>query len=405
METAAVDDNTQWVTQQTWEDALDQRLAERLMRPVSQPGVIDPQMARSILARSHHLRDRLSLLAQQQQRWSGVHLLKPGDTPIVYAQLQPQASNITNKTITNKIITTNISQLFTPVSTSDASTSDASTSDNILPVVQARLREIPSSGSDLLIQRQLFSSAPDQHEGGQSVFLPETRPVIPDRSINAPSNSLPMLIQRQPVEITSQQQSAPQFENPGSFGSLPIVQAKEVNFGAIASLSSPVLPLSTSLLNASEPDSADLRTGLRTVDIAHPTGFPISNPALNPAMPIVQAIAPDNVGFPTPHEPLVFSRPRGAAVLASQESFPGDEAAYGATNGALGRAIAPAIRHSPTANSNPVDPVIPVARVEVNQTPPETLKQSSLDLEVLVNTVERQIMRRLVIERERRGLR
>ena len=73
-----------------WQDSIDQQLQERLMRPLVQPGLTNTtQLARVIISRSHHLSNRLPLLAELNQRLSNVTPLQAEQTPIVYAQPLP----------------------------------------------------------------------------------------------------------------------------------------------------------------------------------------------------------------------------------------------------------------------------------------------------------------------------
>src|SRR5919202_4576042 len=73
-----------------WQDIIDQRLQERLMRPLVQPGLTNTtQLARVIISRSHHLSNRLPLLAELNQRLFNVTPLQAEQTTIVYAQPLP----------------------------------------------------------------------------------------------------------------------------------------------------------------------------------------------------------------------------------------------------------------------------------------------------------------------------
>lgn len=100
-----------------WQDSIDQRLQERLMRPLVQPGLTNTtQLARVIISRSHRLSNRLPLLTELNHRLSNVTPLQAEQTPIVYAQplpsldkdfksLAPQeGSNLQNSTPNKSLI-------------------------------------------------------------------------------------------------------------------------------------------------------------------------------------------------------------------------------------------------------------------------------------------------------------
>ena len=69
-----------------WQDSLNTGLVNRLNRPLSQPGMMKISMSQRIINRCDRLLNRLPLLGQQMQRWGNVNTGVSNDVPIVYAQ-------------------------------------------------------------------------------------------------------------------------------------------------------------------------------------------------------------------------------------------------------------------------------------------------------------------------------
>ncbi|HLP87143.1 MAG TPA: hypothetical protein VK184_00855 [Nostocaceae cyanobacterium] len=78
-----------------WQDALNNRLVNRLTRPLYQPGMMKMGMSQGIVNRCDRFLNRLSLLSQQMQRWGNNNTLSSESVPIVYAQpvSLPQTAN------------------------------------------------------------------------------------------------------------------------------------------------------------------------------------------------------------------------------------------------------------------------------------------------------------------------
>jgi hypothetical protein len=73
----------------SWQEALDPRLAQRLLRPVVRPGLAGAQLSEAILARIRGLTERLPLLGQVIERYGPVDGFAAGQGPIVYAGPRP----------------------------------------------------------------------------------------------------------------------------------------------------------------------------------------------------------------------------------------------------------------------------------------------------------------------------
>ncbi|NES69323.1 MAG: hypothetical protein F6K24_30890, partial [Okeania sp. SIO2D1] len=69
-----------------WQDSLNDRLVNRLTRPLRQPGMIKMAMSQRIINRCDRFLNRIPLLSQQMQRWGNTNTLSYNPVPIVYAQ-------------------------------------------------------------------------------------------------------------------------------------------------------------------------------------------------------------------------------------------------------------------------------------------------------------------------------
>ncbi|MFB2971833.1 hypothetical protein ACE1CD_22960 [Aerosakkonema sp. BLCC-F183] len=90
--------------QLTWQDTIDRRLQQRLLRPLVQPGLINTSvLAEAIIARSQQLNERLPLLGQINERWSNVTTHLANDIPLVYAHPFPNNREKLNLSETSSI--------------------------------------------------------------------------------------------------------------------------------------------------------------------------------------------------------------------------------------------------------------------------------------------------------------
>ena len=69
-----------------WQDYLNNRLVNRLTRPLLQSGMVKKAMSQDIINRCDRFLNRLPLLNQQMQRWGNNITFSSNDVPIVYAQ-------------------------------------------------------------------------------------------------------------------------------------------------------------------------------------------------------------------------------------------------------------------------------------------------------------------------------
>jgi hypothetical protein len=135
------------------------------------------------------------------------------------------------------------------------------------------------------------------------------------------------------------------------------------------------------------------------------------NPSLLPSLPLVQISGrPDLTGQspPQPAQPLVFSAPTTGPAHPSRSGFLADPgmAQSGYANAALSAASAarsmPIVHAQVNAQAN--SPVNGSANGSAAKAPPDRPPpESQVDIDALASKVERKLLRKLVVEQERRG--
>ncbi|KST68642.1 hypothetical protein [Mastigocoleus testarum] len=135
-----------------WQNAINPQLKQRLIHPLSQPGVINFDMATKVLMRSQQFNNRNPLL--KNPRWSVKKKLQTNKTPIVYAQ-----PSLNNQEENSLAISPNTSS---SANTSGQSSSGKSSSSAITTVKAEKINSVPpikSSISQPIIQRKIDTSS------------------------------------------------------------------------------------------------------------------------------------------------------------------------------------------------------------------------------------------------------
>lgn len=383
--------------QRSWSDALDLQLARRLIRPMVQPGVIDARMARVIIARSQSLNNRLPLLTQLQRRGVTATSLQPGQIPIVYAQLLPREAEEVGGTKAAKP-----------------------------PVVQPKF------------------ARPSNSSVGKILPVEPSLPIIQNSNFSVPQIQRKIDGNQTPIDA-SRGASANPTDNSSispSPSKLPIVQAKfdAADTPSLSNLSLPVVPtpgISTAQLPKKQQEKKVY--GLSN-DVSAPPISPVRNlfpfDLPTPEIPIVYAqllgensqrsappvnqlpvvkITP-NLNSLSPHQsdPLVFSLSSANTLQQTSAINPkrietnpyqvalrqGNQIADKLPiNRATEQTHETTVIQNTTTNSSQ-----PITGIHRNHTiNPKTHPQQTIDLDALADKVERKLMRRLVVESERRG--
>jgi hypothetical protein len=391
-----------------WQEVLDPRLTERLLRPLVQPGRIDSQMSPSIIARYQRLNNRLPLLAQLNRPQTEGAGFQTEALPIVYAQplpLQERAVNFTadsspapnGQTSQPTVIQAKFERptsLPTPETASGSSSNLGVEHQSLMYVQPPEVRPVqPLPALNPLSQMDTASLFPVQPLNLANPADPEvTQPLVrPTNSSSGMSSaSVPEV---QAPTVLPLKQSLPPLENQASEAvpvAFPIVTAQMLTRTQIDPSSAQVPPAMqvVNRLNAANPLGANL----------HPV-LPISRSQADTAMrlevasalPIVQVSSGSQAQQRAKVDtPLVFSIPLGSSVRPTGNGPP-------SINPMRPGMVTTATQSFPRVDAQPMlNP-----QTSVSSSPPQ--QQQKIDVNDLANQVERKLMRRLVVERERRG--
>jgi hypothetical protein len=331
-------------TTASWSAAINPELAQRLWRPVAQPGAIDGGMGDRILTRHRQFLASAPLLDRCLQR-QVQRPMEPGTVPIVYAL--PSAIAAPDNPSPSPPGATDRPPLHSPLiraKLDPAGPSPLPLAGPVLPPSTSPPSSPPTPDQPLVIQAKLDPTAPRSHPlpaalaSAEGSLPPASLPTVRPASVPATSS---------PAPLQSDARSA------------------EVAAGIPLHLVLPIAPAS----------------------LAQPATAPADRPVVRPRAPeaIAQAALPQAApGFslplvqPAPRSP----GPEGSSAAAGSPGFSGDRPD--------GLPIVPGRAWPPeSGRSQPPDP-----RPEL---PP------ALDLNQLADQVERRLKRNLIIDRERRG--
>jgi hypothetical protein len=417
-----------------WQEILDPRLTERLLRPLVRPGRIDPQMSPSIIARYQRLNNRLPLLTQLNRPQTHEVGFQNEALPIVYAQplpLQDRAMNFT------------------------ADSSPAPTSQTSQPtVIQAKF-ERPTSLPNPETAGGSSSNLPEEHRSPMYVQPPEVPPVQPLPSPNQLSQTdTASLFPVQPPSLTD-------LANPADPEDRPLVRPTSSNSGmsspSVSKIQVPtVLPLKQSLppqetqaplpmpvqlpiVTAQMLTRTQMDPSSPQVPSAMQVPFPIAMAQVSPDMQVVPAMqvvnrlnAANPPGTaPRSVSPISRSQVDVASKIVAASALPIVQVSNGSGSQAQlrtkadtplvfsipfsGPSSASSVR--PTGNGHTAThPAVsemvtsvprvsaqPILNPQTNVSSAPPYQQQKIDVNDLANKVERKLMRRLVVERERRG--
>lgn len=400
-----------------WQDVLDPSFVQRLLRPWLHPGCIDPGMASTIVARYQPMTS-LPLVDQLTTRQQNRATTQPSfSQPIVYAQPAPAPA-------------------ITPIAR--AQPTSGSTVIQAKFMASSGMASMPSaSPSDLPdpVQNPIERSA-------RSVADPPPLPLLQPPSPPSPDRSLPLRPRRPRFERDMGRQFTDpktnldaHLENPATSvwpaSTAPATPPLPFAVTAIPNPSNltetqtqtPVVVASQSVLPQQQPtdqrllqlvrvvqprEKADLppQSGLRPKgEVVRPlpatTVVPQQTTPL-PTTPRVQTtLSSDRSALQPPAgtaQPLVFSAPavRAARVVSADgtRSSSTNLSQIGMSEAAF---MATEVGRSMGAFAAPPHPV-PVVNAQ-----PQTGQSPAVDVDALADKVERKLMRRLVVERERRG--
>ena len=222
-----------------WQNAINPQLEKRLISPLSQPGVINFDMATKVLLRTQQFNNRNPLL--KNPRWSTKKNLNTNNTPIVYAQ--PSLNNQEENSLA-----------ISPNTSSSPNTSDKSSLDELsssrVAVKAEKINSLPpikSSIAQPIIQRKVDTSS----SSNNITSLSNTQPNIKEEY----NSELP-LVEPEFKNLDSVNSQKPVIsqpliqENPSNQENINKINVTQTNESSIAKPSE--LPLLKTELNNSE---------------------------------------------------------------------------------------------------------------------------------------------------------
>jgi hypothetical protein len=366
-----------------WQESLDSQFLQRLLRALH-PGVLNDTIAQDILRRTERMTNRLPLLITLMQRQAGLAMAEGNAIPIVYAQPpervrvnsetplppgQPQSQPL--KVIQAKMIQPSaINPIVPPIERSIASPSPAVPFPN------------PISAAIPTVDRPIVSATP------RAPAINSSPAIAPQLASKSDSISRDFLSQPTIAQAKSIQKS---------------IVTEKVSFSSSPSIQNTINSFSQNVADAIAPDSR-----------------PVIQPRSLPSQKTIQNISYSNPQIysssvtstinRSSNSPLTIvsissgaSPPRHNTNPQTPRSFP----ASSMDQPAMPMRVAEPLRNSPETSSEQQIPTqaIPAKIIELLSppTPPLAISQPQIDVEALVNQVERKMMRRLVVERERRG--
>lgn len=392
-----------------WQAIIDQRLQERLMRPLVQPGLTNTtQLATVIISRSHRLSNRLPLLTEFNQRLSNVTPLQAEQTPIVYAQPLPsldkdfkslasQEGSSLQNSIPNKSLI--VQAKFAPsgeVNYPPEFSQNSSRVGKKNEVTQLTISEFQRKDGleKNLIKENLISSRSQLAVNGlpivQAKFAPSIEPTSP--SPTSPNSQI--------------------YTNPIK-SSLPVLQVENGSHSWLEPQSLPLLKqqtgesiFTTAISNTTTAATSKLSGQFKQLHVSSNGAEAVTDEHHKPpSLPVVTQMR--MTGWTGLETPLILptssrSLEVGIAANGSQEYSAGVKPEI--LRATEGRNAGTVSRPAATVSQSAVPNVSAIAGFQESSSSPATTgNQTQIDMDVLADKIERKLMRRLVVENERRG--
>lgn len=364
---------------QDWQSAVDSSLVKRLMRPLVQPGAIGSQLGDSILARTEQMTSHLPLLVQFAQRQAGV--FQPEQIPIVYAQ--PSSS---------------VQVVHSPVETASETVTKPLTIVQATLISNSTLNDYTSNSTNLSIGESKREYLNDYTSNATNLSIRESRQEYSNNYTSNATNLSVGELRREP-EFLMQAGSTDAIASPNpprssnlSSQNPAIVYAQQISNELQLDRPNQILTVHPQILGnpilQSHPEFRDLERKLLPQVI--PTRPNKSDPPASTSPPIItvrtgtEAAPPAatwqtrNLNETATTLPIVFAQPNLATPAASEPSArnPPERSQFSEF----------------TSSFPPVTDTFP---------PPPS--PPPINLDTLTTQVERKILRRLVVESERRG--
>ncbi|MCU0734767.1 MAG: hypothetical protein MUF20_04465 [Methylotetracoccus sp.] len=426
-----------------WQDGLDPALVLRLTSRGVRPGMIDLSQAGGIIDRHCNIAPALPLAERINRSWFEMTDQNAGSAPIVYVQPKPAAAEIGGPPVSSTLPTGPMQAAdpkggsATPMQPSVRLATSASTT--ALPLAPSSSAAVPGEGEQ--------PTAPESRPTVSALPRSESQTVVVQRKpLDGPLPSLMPLAAPAPnIGVLSGSNHSPGLDQPEgktgigdrsiSRGTLPVVSASTIS-RSLDVASQQVLPLAndaatrairtqgngvpvvtpvTKLHSSLFIRSSDVRgqpadrAGRKHV----PVQVTLPDGQANNALPRVRSLLrvrpqAKAASLPVVRESLVSEIRRGASPRYPALPLAGEapRARQQTTEHPAGTRQSRSISARATA-MEPRRPRQPVGRELITDrvTPPETNPQSApnIDIEGIVDKVERRFARRFAIEAERRG--
>ena len=412
-----------------WQDSINHMLVNRLIRPLHQPGVMKMAMGQQIISRSDRFLNRVPLLTQQMQRWGNTNSLSYDPVPIVYAQPILSSKEQDIGTGKDNVLMSNLpkNQPSVPiVQGKEGEKIINSTTVADIPVVspQPISEELVNSSSMPLqakfIEPQNSSATGVEPNVQTSIFssdIPVVSPqLISEKFVNSSSmplaeelttrSELPLpIIQAKKQNSDLSSSSLPMVNPLNAFGSLKQPQ-KDINYSTKRKSIKPInlksqssfnnLPIVTTQPLISQVNFTEKKIPMsRDSPNSQNTSFHISKSEIPPSNRH-QMIYPLITPITSPMNSQLQSQPLPLATNTSNSNTIGQEHNNSKQTG---------IKTNTNSFSSPRLLANPAPKTETYVSPMANGLNSKIDVDAIANKVERKIMRRLVIESERRGKR
>ena len=382
-----------------WQDSLNHRLVNRLTRSLRQPGMMKMGMSQRIINGCDRFLNRLPLLNQQMQRRGNTNNIKSDVVPMVYAQ---PVSSAKEQGIESREHNFN---------------SQPSVSHNqpSVPIIQRKLDPSQSLGvkpvKNAIISENKKSNkiTPSLSLEAQTNQNPVSSSEIP---LFSPQNISEELLANEEVSLIKE------FTNI-SEQPLPIIEAKQQNYSLSAS-SLPVANPLNSLFSSKQTlednysDNINSKTQENLVSQIDSTNFPIAT-----TQPLISQVnlteleistnvsnSKNNQNQSTSSLPLVSIKSPINSTLRT-EPLPLTQANNSSSLNSISHQSNLSKQNSKVSNkdssSYPRVFASPLSPTETSVSSKTDQVNSKIDVDTLANLVERKLMRRLVIESERKG--
>ncbi len=415
-------------SQQPWQTTLNPRLVQRLMRPITQPGVIGSELADQIQARADRWANRLPLLAVGQRHLPAEGT--PGHLPIVYAQPQPPAdSNAPAESAATTVAVPPavamgqpplvIQAKFAPgapVQPGAGLLSDPQASPTLLrvqPTALTRFNGVDAASLALADQpaRAVGAAEFDRmplfqgpHSEGRSP-LPTPLPApLPGAAIVSPQRQSPM---GQPLPIVTAHPVSrppglpnPEMSRPSLPGESQNLKMPTELLASFPPLQRPWAPQTQALAKHSSAELARPpgASAAKTID---------PKPDQPRPLPWVRSLAPTSDWGQMAPLAIVSPIQSSPAAALGMVNLPREEAQTPLGGSAAAQTLGPASASTGPSIVRDIGGILATSPATPAAQPPQTVvsQTPSLDVEALVDQVERKLARRMAIERERRGWR